>query len=189
MSFGRKIISVITLAFAMITLTTFVAAQDANTDRQKDKSQKERKFKQKGERGFERGMRGGRHAEFGLRGLHRLDLNDAQKTQIRSLMEANKTANEPFRQEMRTIFEKRRGGNELTETDRARLQEIHARMKQSAEQTHNTVLAILTAEQRQQLEQWKQERQKQKEERRQRMLERRQQIEKQRSQQTPPTSF
>ena len=185
MSFGRKIVSVFTLAFAMITLTTYVAAQDTNTDQ----TQKQRKFerKGKGERGFGRGMRGGRHAEFGLRGLHRLNLTDAQKEQVRGIMEAGKTANEPLRQEMRTIVEKRRGGSELTDSDKARLQDIKTRMKQSAEQTHNTILSILTAEQRQQLDQWKQERQQQMEERRQKMRERRQELEKRRTQQTPRT--
>ena len=185
MSFGRKIISVITLAFAMITLTTFAAAQDTNTDQ----TQKQRKFerKGKGERGFGRGMRGGRQGEFGLRGLHRLNLTDAQKDQIRGIMEASQTANEPLRQEMRTIHEKRRGGGELTEADKARMQEIKTRMKQSAEQNHNTILSILTVEQRQQLEQWKQEREKRMQERRQKMQERRQEREKQRTQQTTRT--
>jgi Spy/CpxP family protein refolding chaperone len=189
MSFGRKIISVITLAFAMITLTTFAAAQDTTPDKQKDQTRKQRKFERKGfgEGDFGRGMRGGRHAGFGLRALHRLDLTDAQKDQIRGLMEASKTANEPFRQEMRSIHEKRRGGGELTEADKTRMQELRSQMKQSAEQTHNSVLSILTAEQRQQLEQWKQERQKQKEERRQKMQERRQEMEKRRTQQTPRT--
>lgn len=186
MSFGRKIIAAVTLAFAVSALTTFVAAQDTNTGKRTDKTEKQRKFERKGfgERGFHRGMRG----DAGLRGLHQLNLTDAQKQQIRGLMEANKAANEPFRQELRTIFEKRRGGAELTEADKARLDEIHTRMKQSAEQTHNTILAILTPEQRQQLEQFKQERQKRMEERRQKMQQRRQQTESQRTQQTPPTN-
>lgn len=183
MSFGRKIISAITVAFAMLALTTFVAAQNPKSGKQTDKAQKQRKFERKnfGERGFHRGMRG----KSGLRGLHHLNLSDAQKEQIRGIMEAGKIANEPLRQEMRTIFEKRRSGAELSEADKARLQEIHTRMKQSNEQAHNTILSILTVEQRQQLEQWKQERQKRMEERRQKMKERRQEMEKRRSQQTP----
>lgn len=188
MSTGRKIISAITLAFAMLALTTFVTAQNT-TDKQTDKAQKQRKLERKefGERGFHRGMREGKRGHHGFRGLHRLNLTDAQKEQIRGIMESNKIANEPLRQEIRAIFEKKRGGAELTEADKTRLQEIHNRMKQSSEQTRNTVLSLLTVEQRQQLEQWKQERQKRMEERRQRMQERRQQFEKQRNQQTPST--
>ena len=57
MSFGRKIASAFMFAFAMITLTTYVAAQDnSTTDQQTDKAQKERKIG-RGE-GF--GKRGGR---------------------------------------------------------------------------------------------------------------------------------
>lgn len=183
MSFGRKIISAITLAFAMFTLTTFVAAQD--TGGQTDRTDKKDKFERKGrgERGFGRGMRGekrGGGERFIMREISRLDLTDAQKEQIRGVMEAAKTANEPIHQELRSFKEKKRGG-ELTEADKARLTEIRTRMKQSAEQTRNSVLSILTAEQHQQLEQFKQERQKRMEERRQQRMERR-------KQQTPQTN-
>mgnify|MGYP000929278660 CR=1 FL=1 len=163
MSFVKKIASGFVLALAMTTLTTFVAAQDARTDEQTDKAQKERRFKGKG---FGKGMRRG--GGFGIRGLHKLDLTDAQKEQIRGIMETARTANEPLRQEMKTFMEKRRNGQELTETDRARLKELREQMRQSSEQTHNTILGILTAEQRQKLEQMKQEKQKRREEFRQR---------------------
>ena len=176
MSFGRKIISAITLAFAMVTLTTFVAAQD--TDRQTRKIEKQGKFERKG---FgERGMRGGKRGGFSMREFSRLNLTDPQKEQIRSLTETSRAANEPLHQEMRGIIEKRRGGGELTETDRARLTEIRTQMKQSADQTRNTVMALLTVEQRAQLEQFKQERQKRRDERR-------QQWQNRRNQQTPST--
>ena len=172
MSFGRKIASALMFAFAIITLTTYVAAQDNNsTDRQTDKAQKERKMKRGdgfGKRGGKRdGMRGG----FGMRGLRNLDLTDAQKEQIRGVMETNKTANEPLRQELRSLMEKRRGGEELTETDRTRLKELRTQMKQSNEQIQNTILGFLTGEQRQKLEQMKQDKQKRREEFRQRRQE------------------
>lgn len=177
MSFGRKIISAITLAFAMVTLTTFVAAQD--TDRQTRKMDKQGKFERKGMR--EGGMRGGkRGGGFAMREFSRLNLTDTQKEQIRSLTETSRAANAPLHQEMRGIMEKRRSGGELTETDRARLTEIRTQMKQSADQTRNTVMALLTVEQRAQLEQFKQERQK-------KMEERRQQWQNRRNQQTPST--
>ncbi len=172
MSFIKKIASAFVLAFAMIALTTFVAAQDSSTnDQQTDKAQKERKLK-RGD-GFGKGMRGGRRGGgFGMRGLRQLDLTDAQKEQIKGIMEASRTANEPIRQEMRTLMEKRRnGGDELTETDRTRLKELRTQMKQTAEQNHNTILGILNAEQRQKLEEMKQEKQKRREEFRQRRQE------------------
>jgi Spy/CpxP family protein refolding chaperone len=171
MSFVKKIASASVLALAMITLTTFVAAQDSSTnDQQTDKAQKERKLKREGFRG--KGMRDGkRGGGFGMRGLHKLDLTDAQKEQIKGIMESARTVNELLRQEMRTLMQKRRNGEELTETDRTRLNELRTQMKQSMEQNHNTILGILTAEQRQKLEQMKQEKQKRREEFRQRRQE------------------
>lgn len=169
MSFVKKIASASVLALAMITLTTFVAAQDNSTDQQTDKAQKERKFG-RGD-GFGKERRGGRRGGFGMRGLHKLDLTDAQKEQIQGIMEASRAANEPLRQEMKTLREKRRNGEELTESDTARLKELRTQMKQSMEQNHNTILGILTAEQRQKLEQMKQEKQKRREEFRQRRQE------------------
>jgi Spy/CpxP family protein refolding chaperone len=173
MSIGRKIISAITLAFAIVTLTTFAAAQ--NTDGQTQKTEKRGKFERKGFGEF--GKRGGKHGGFGF---SRLNLTDAQKEQIRGIMESARTANEPLHQEMRAFMEKRRGGTELTEADRARLGEIRNQLKQSSEQTRNSILSVLTVEQRTQLEQFREERQKRMEERRQQRLERR-------NQQTPST--
>lgn len=173
MSLGRKIASAFMFAFAMITITTYVAAQDNSTTDKTDKAQKERKtgrgegYGKRGGRGMRDGMRGG----GGMRGLKNLDLTDAQKEQIRGIMETSRTANEPIRQEMRTLMEKRRGGEELTETDRARLKDLRTQMKQTAEQNHNTILGILTPEQREKLETMKQEKQKRREEFRQRRQE------------------
>lgn len=169
MSFVKKTASAFILAFAIITFNTFVAAQDNSTDKQTDKAQKERKFK-RGD-GFGKERRGGRHGGFGMRGLHKLELTDAQKEQIRGILETSRTANEPLRQEMRTIIQKRRSGEELTETDRARLGELKTQMKQTMEQNRSTILGLLTPEQRQQLETMKQEKQKRREEFRQRRQE------------------
>ena len=170
MSFVKKIASGSVLALAMFTLTTFVAAQDNNsTDNQTDKSQKERRYGRGegfGKRGG-KGMRGGRGG-FGMHGLKNLDLTDAQREQIRGIMETAKTANEPLREEMRSLMEKRRGGSELSDSDRTRLKDLRIQMRQFAEQTHNTILGLLTADQRQKLEVMKQEKQKRREEYRQR---------------------
>lgn len=177
MSFGRKIASVFTLALAMITLTTYVAAQnDSTSDQQTDKVQKERRMGRGegyGKRGG-KGMRDGKRNGFGMHGLKNLDLTDAQKEQVRGIMETAKTSNEPLREEMRTLMEKRRGGEELTETDRSRLKEIRTQMKQSHEQTENTILGILTTEQRQKFDAMKQENQKRREEFRERRQNRQQ---------------
>ncbi len=176
MSFGRKIISAITLAFAMAALTTFAIAQD--TAPQTKRMEKKGKFEQK--KFGERGMRGGKRGGFSMREFSRLDLSDTQKEQIRGIIESTRATNEPLHQELRGFREKKQGGGEFSETDRARMSEIRERMKQSSEQTRNTVLSIMTVEQRGQLEQFQQERQK-------KMEERRQQRQNRRNQQTPST--
>lgn len=169
MSFVKKIASATVLALAMFTLTTFVAAQDDSTNTNPDRVQKERR----GGRGDGFGKRGGKgmRGGFGMHGLKNLDLTDAQKEQVRGIMETVKTANEPLRTEMRTLMEKRRGGEELTESDRTRLKELKSQMKQSREQIESSILGILTAEQRQKFEQMKEEHQKRREEFRQRRQE------------------
>lgn len=180
MSFVKKIATVAFSALATFTLTTFVAAQDNNSsDNQTDKPMKERRWGRGNGDGFGKGMRGGRGGGFGMRGFRELDLTDAQKEQIRGIMETAKTANQPIFEELRTLKEKRRGGTELSATDLTRLKEIKTQMQQSREQTENTILGILTAEQRQKLEQQKQERQQRREEFRQR---------RQQNRQTTPTS-
>jgi len=166
MSFVKKIATVAFSALATFTLTTFVAAQDNNSsDNQTDKPMKERRWGRDG--GGGKGMRGGRGG-FGMRGFRELNLTDAQKEQIRGIMETAKTTNQPIFEELRTLKEKRRGGAELSATDIARVNEIKTQMKQSREQTENTILGILTAEQRQKFEQQKQERQQRRQEFRQR---------------------
>lgn len=164
MSFVKKIATVAFSALATFTLTTFVAAQDnSSTDQQTEKPMKERRWKGDG---F--GKRGGMRGGMGMRGLRNLELTDAQKEQIRGIMETARTANEPLHTELKSLMEKRRGGAELNDSDVARLKEIKTQMRQSREQTENTILGILTVEQRQKFEQQKQERQQRREEFRQR---------------------
>lgn len=168
MSFVKKIATVAFSALATFTLTTFVAAQDRNsTEQPTDKPMKERRWKGDGFGKRGGGMRDG----MGMRGLRGLDLTDAQKEQIRGIMETARTANEPLHTELKALKEKRRGGAELAETDIARLKEIKSQMQQSREQTENTILGILTVEQRQKFDQQKQERQQRREEFRQRRQE------------------
>ena len=119
------------------------------------------------------GRRGGRHGgDRMMRGFQDLNLTDAQKTQIKGIMESNKVANEPLHQELRTIGEKKRSGQNLSDADQNRIRDIRTQMKQSMDQTRNTILSILTPEQRQQFEQKKLEMEKRREEFRQRRQER-----------------
>ncbi len=159
MSFKHKFISAITLALAVGTFSTFVAAQDGSTNNKIDSTKKERKFERRGGGGMrgDQGERGGKHGgdRMMMGALRRLNLTDAQKAQIKTIFESNKP-DQAQREEMRGLLEKKRGGS-ITEQEQSRLKEIKTQMRTSAEQTHNAVLAVLTAEQRTQLEQMKQE--------------------------------
>ena len=84
MSFKRKLISAVTSAFAVAAFTTFVAAQDTNTNKEDNSMQKQemRERSRGGKRGFGgREMRGGKHGgdRMMMRSLERLNLSDAQK--------------------------------------------------------------------------------------------------------------
>jgi len=169
MSFKRKFISVVTLALTTVAFTTFVVAQDTN--KQDDSMQQQKKFERRGgKRGFGRkGMRGGKHDggdRMLVRSLGQLNLSDAQKEQTRGIFENFKTSTETRREEMRGLAMKKRDGIITTE-ESARFKEIRTQLKTSGEQMRNSVLAILTAEQRTQLDQIKEEMNKKRMERRQ----------------------
>ncbi|MDQ3750673.1 MAG: Spy/CpxP family protein refolding chaperone [Acidobacteriota bacterium] len=158
MSFKRKFISAITLALATVAFTTFVSAQDTNKQ-DNSMQQQEKSERRGGKRGFGRkGMRGGKHGgdRMLMRSLERLNLSDAQKEQTRVIFENFKTSTQTQREEMRGLAMKKRDGIITTE-ESARFKEIKTQLKASGEQMRNSVLAILTPEQRTQLDQIKEE--------------------------------
>ena len=172
MKSNNKIFSAITMIFALFALTVFVSAQ-TTTDKSKPQINREKKIEKGGMRG-ERGMRGQRVDKGMMRGLHRLDLTDAQKTQIQGIMESNRTANEPLHQELRSIMQKKRDGGTFTENDKLRFQTIKEQLKTSSDQTEQTVLALLTADQLAKFNQMKTERKERMQDHKERKQERRQ---------------
>jgi Spy/CpxP family protein refolding chaperone len=161
MSLKRKILTGVTSGLALVALSSFAMAQDSSTTTPQQENQKERKVWKRGggdgtRGGFRRG--GGRHGG-GLHGLRQLNLTDAQKEQIRTIMESrrgNREANQTQREELRQIIEAKRGGT-ITAEQEARLKAFKAERRENARQMHEQILAILTPEQKAQLEQLKQE--------------------------------
>ena len=183
MSLKRNFISTVTLAFAIAAFTTFASAQNTTTQPQ-DSADKQ----QRNERG-EFGKRGGGrrfgregHGRGGdkmmMREFSRLNLTDAQKAQIKSLTEASRAANQGTFQELRGLMMKKRDGS-ITADEQARLETLREQSKMSAEQTNSSIMSLLTAEQRAQLDQMKAERKQKMEERKQMMLQKRQSAPKQ----------
>jgi protein CpxP len=169
MSLKRKILTGITSGFALVALSSFAMAQDnsTTTPQREDNQKSERRWGKRGGEGKRDGMRrGGHRGGFGMHGLRQLNLTDAQKEQIRTILEskrANREANQAQRDEIRQIFEAKRSGT-MTADQQARLQAFRDQHREQARQLHEQILAILTPEQKAQLEQFKQERQKRREE-------------------------
>ena len=172
MSFKRKLISAATSALAVAAFSTFVSAQDTSTNNKSDSMQKKemRGDRRGGRRGFgNKGMRGGKHGggdKMMMRSLERLNLSDAQREQVRGIAETFKTSTQTQREELRTLGMKKRDGI-ITADEQARFKEVKTQLKASGAQMRDSVLAVLTAEQRTQLEQMKEEMKKRREERRQ----------------------
>jgi Spy/CpxP family protein refolding chaperone len=166
MSFKQKFVSVVTFVFAICAFTTFVSAQDANPTGQQDSTTKQEKREGFGKRKF--GKEGKRENKRGgkmMHGLKELNLTDAQKEQVKGIMESNRTAHQDTREELRGLMMKKRDGI-ITAEEQTRFDQLKTQMKASAKQTHNSILAILTPEQRTQLEQQKEQMKQKREERR-----------------------
>lgn len=173
MSYKQKIGSLVAAGFAIVSFSAFASAQDTTTTQSNDSMQKQERRERRGFGKRDGEKRGGRHlgggGKMGMRGLRELNLTDAQRQQVREIMESSRAANQGSHQELRQLMEARRsgGGAALTADQQQRFETLRQQMRQNAEQTHERVLAILTAEQRTQLEQLKAQKQQKMQERRQ----------------------
>lgn len=160
MSYKRKLFSALATGFAVVSFSAFASAQTDNAQPQQDATQKQGR-RERGE-GMGKHEGGGHHGDrMGMRELSQLNLTDAQKQQIKSIMEANRKDDDSSnRQELRQIMQAKRDGT-ITPEQEQTLKNAKQQMRRNMEQTHQQILAILTAEQRAQLEQIKQQRKEQ----------------------------
>lgn len=163
MSFKNKFLSGIAMATAVGAFAVAASAQQTTPQQPADGQKQEKRWggHRKGGEGF-RGMRGGHGMMF-----RDLNLTDAQKAQIKTIMDANKPTDGDM-QQMKSLMEARKNGGTLTDDQKAQFKAFREQRRAKQEAVHQQILAILTPEQKQQLEQKQQER-------RQRMQERRQQ--------------
>jgi hypothetical protein len=89
-------------------------------------------------------------------GFARLNLSEEQKGQLKSLREGFRTSTEAQRKEMFSLFQQKRD-NTLTAEGEARIKELRSQFKTAGEGLHSSMLNVLTAEQKTQLETMKQE--------------------------------
>lgn len=173
MSLKNKFFSALTMAFAVFAFSTFVSAQETTkTDSDNMQKQEKREWRKDGKRdgmgkGFRRGGRGGRRGGF-MRGFRDLNLTDAQKQQIKTIMDANRP-DQASMEEMKTLFEAKRNGT-LSADQKERMKTLKQQSREKGAAIHQQILAILTPEQLQQLEAKKAEMKQRREERKQRRL-------------------
>jgi len=166
MSLRVRFLSLLAVSAAFAVLTVSASAQDSA---QKPAPDGTVAGPTKDGRGF--GMRRGNEGFRGDRArgmmpeLRGINLTDTQREQIRSIHQSNKP-DEAFMQEMRTLMDAKRS-NSLTPEQQARIKELHNQGRQRGEAVRNQILAVLTPEQLQQVEQNRQEMKKRFEERRQ----------------------
>ena len=171
MSLKSKLSSAITLAFAVAAFAVVGSAQDAAKTQEDGAQKQERRARGEHRRGMRDGKMGRHGGMRGMRGLHALNLTDAQKEQVRQIHEANKP-DASLKAELQAIREARKNGTEITPAQRDRLKSLRGEMKAKHESVRAQILAILTPEQRTQLEARKAEMEKRREEFRQKRQER-----------------
>lgn len=162
MSLRNRFFSILAVAIGIVGFSTFTLAQDSQgTTPAPDKS--ERHARGEGGRwNHDKGERGGfGHGRGMMRMLHDLDLSEAQKTQIHSIMEANKP-DQATMEEFRTLGKAKHEGT-ITAEQQARLTALRSQSKEKMQAIHQQILAVLTPDQLAKLEQRKQEMQQRRE--------------------------
>jgi protein CpxP len=151
MSFRKFSVSLSALALALVVSAGVVSAQEVTATDKANKIEKQgRGYGDKG-RGFGRKHgKFGRHG-MGMRGMFRgIELTEAQKEQFRAIREANKPSPE-LREEMRTIMTAKRDGT-ITDAQKSRIESLRADRKAKAGSIKAQIDAILTPEQKEQIE-------------------------------------
>jgi protein CpxP len=152
------VVAVLTLAFGVFVGSA--AAQDTTTTQKQDNNvQKPEKGERRG--GFDHregpGFGGPRRGgpEGMLREFRDLNLTDAQKQQIHTILENNKP-DQAAMDQMRSLMEARRNGT-LTDDQKQQLKTLREQQGEKMKSVHEQILNVLTPEQKQQLEQKRQE--------------------------------
>jgi len=174
MSLKNRFFSALTLAFAVFAFSTFVSAQETTkTDTDTTQKQEKREWRKGKRDGMGKGFRRGGGMRGGLmRGFRDLNLTDAQKQQIKTIMETNRP-DQATMEEMKTLRQAKRDGT-LTADQQERMKTLKQQAKDKGQAVHQQVLAVLTPEQLQQLETKKAEMKQKREERKQLRLQKQQ---------------
>lgn len=158
------------------------SAQDT-TETKPDTQKMEKRWGKRGD-GMGKGMHGGKFGHKGMRGgfgLRGIELTDAQKEQIKVIREANKPSAElraQHMEQMKSIREARKAGT-LTEDQKTQMKAFRDERMAKMQAMRAQIEAILTPEQKAQLEAKRVERQQMMEQRRELRQQRREQFKQQ----------
>lgn len=157
MSSRTKILSAVVMSFAILATGVAVSAQEAPSS-----TVTREKQVRKGEKIRRHSYMRMRQPSI-MREIRGLDLTDAQKAQVKIVLD-NFKMDESTRTELKAIMQAKADGT-ATEEQNARLKAIHEQKKQNNELIRIQVEALLTPEQKEKLETRRAERQKRMEER------------------------
>jgi Spy/CpxP family protein refolding chaperone len=163
MSLQRKLTGIGLTLGLVLTFGVAAFAQDGASQQQDNGAQQQGPFGGRG--GKRRGGGGGRRGPGAMmRLMKQLNLSDAQQQQIHAIHERLQANVKPQREEMRRLRESSQGQPSADTV--ARIEALHTEMGRAMRATHEEILAVLTQEQRTQLEQLVRERKARHEERR-----------------------
>ena len=139
--------------FALLASTGLAQQQPAEPQGRKDDPQAAGRMGRRhmGREGREgREGRGGQRA--GRRALGRLNLSDAQREQLRAVESRYAEGFRAKREELRGITSARRGGGTVTPAQQARARQLREEIRASSDKMREEIRALLTEEQRTQLQ-------------------------------------
>ena len=153
MSLNKRFFSFLAVATVVAAFSTVSFAQEAKVEA--PKADTTTKTQADGMRKIMRGAMLGRLGKR-MHDLRGLALTDAQKEQLKAILEANKPDKAMF-EELRTIRQSRKAGTDLTPEQKARLHAIHDQMRVKAQTVRDQIQNILTVEQKAEIEKRKTE--------------------------------
>ena len=147
MSLQRKLTGIGLTLCLILTFSVASFAQEGRAPQQQDNGAPQRPFEGRGKR-----HGGGKRGPGAvMRLMRQLDLSDAQQQQIRAIQERFEASIKPQREEMHRLRESNQGQPNADTI--ARIEALHTEMGRAIRATHEEMLAVLTPEQRTQLEQ------------------------------------
>lgn len=152
-----------TVAAGIVVFSTGAFAQDGKPAAPAAPQKAEKPFKGEGHRAGMRkegreGRHGGREGKMGgaMRMIHGLNLTDAQKEQIRTILQSNKP-DQATKDKMKALRGSRTPGTPPTDEQKAQMKAFREQARTKAASVHDQILNVLTAEQKARLKEKRQE--------------------------------